>query len=82
MTGEGTAGSHEIVVETLARVEGEGAMRIATRDGEVTDVQLRIYEPPRFFESFLRGRGHTSWDIRAASRWPRTTRTSYAAGSG
>ncbi len=59
MTEEVRAGSHEIVVETLARVEGEGAMRIATRDGEVTDVQLRIYEPPRFFESFLRGRGHT-----------------------
>ena len=24
-----------------------------------SDVQLRIYEPPRFFEAFLRGRGYT-----------------------
>ena len=28
-------------------------------DGTVTDVQLRIYEPPRFFEALLRGRAHT-----------------------
>jgi coenzyme F420-reducing hydrogenase alpha subunit len=34
-------------------------MHIETRDGEVVDVQLRIYEPPRFFEAFLRGRAHT-----------------------
>ena len=46
-------------VEALARVEGEGAMHIETRDGEVVDVQLRIYEPPRFFEAFLRGRSFT-----------------------
>lgn len=41
----------------LARVEGEGAMHIEIRDGELIDVQLNIYEPPRFFEGFLRGRG-------------------------
>jgi len=52
-------GSREITVETLARVEGEGAMRILVEDGKVADVQLRIYEPPRFFEALLRGRGHT-----------------------
>ena len=46
-------------VGTLARVEGEGAMHIEYRDGVVTDVQLRIYEPPRFYEAFLRGRAHT-----------------------
>jgi coenzyme F420-reducing hydrogenase alpha subunit len=40
----------------LARVEGEGGMLVKMRDGRVTDVQLRIYEPPRFFEAFLRGR--------------------------
>jgi coenzyme F420-reducing hydrogenase alpha subunit len=34
-------------------------MRIAYRDGEVDDVQLRIYEPPRFYEAFLRGRSYT-----------------------
>lgn len=52
-------GGHVIHVGTLARVEGEGAMHIAYRDGEVADVQLRIYEPPRFYEAFLRGRAHT-----------------------
>jgi coenzyme F420-reducing hydrogenase alpha subunit len=46
-------------VEALTRVEGEGAMHVETRNGEVVDVQLRIYEPPRFFEAFLRGRAYT-----------------------
>jgi coenzyme F420-reducing hydrogenase alpha subunit len=46
-------------VDALTRVEGEGAVRVETRDGEVVDVQLRIYEPPRFFEAFLRGRAWT-----------------------
>jgi sulfhydrogenase subunit alpha len=46
-------------VDALTRVEGEGAMHVETRDGQVVDVQLRIYEPPRFFEAFLRGRAHT-----------------------
>jgi coenzyme F420-reducing hydrogenase alpha subunit len=48
-----------IRVDALARVEGEGAMVIETVDGRVHDVRLRIYEPPRFFEAFLRGRRHT-----------------------
>ncbi len=43
----------------LARVEGEGAMHVEIADGQVVDVQLRIYEPPRFYEGFLRGRAHT-----------------------
>jgi coenzyme F420-reducing hydrogenase alpha subunit len=34
-------------------------MTVRVRRGQVTDVQLRIYEPPRFFEAFLRGRGYT-----------------------
>ena len=46
-------------VPVLARVEGEGAMHVAVVDGEVTDVRLEIYEPPRFFEAFLRGRDYT-----------------------
>ena len=54
-----TDGGHVMHVGTLARVEGEGAMHIELRDGRVTDVQLRIYEPPRFYEAFLRGRSYT-----------------------
>jgi coenzyme F420-reducing hydrogenase alpha subunit len=45
-----------IRTDTLARVEGEGAMRVRIEAGEVTEVALDIYEPPRFFEAFLRGR--------------------------
>jgi sulfhydrogenase subunit alpha len=45
-----------IKADVLARVEGEGAMYVKLRDDEVLDVELRIYEPPRFFEAFLRGR--------------------------
>jgi coenzyme F420-reducing hydrogenase alpha subunit len=45
-----------IAVQALARVEGEGGLTIRLRDGQVEEVQLRIYEPPRFYEAFLRGR--------------------------
>lgn len=45
-----------INVETLARVEGEGGLKVRLKGRQVEDVQLRIYEPPRFFEAFLRGR--------------------------
>ncbi len=54
-----TSGSHVLSVETLARVEGEGGMHVHVQDGEVLDVHLRIFEPPRFFEAFLRGRAYT-----------------------
>ena len=47
-----------IKVDALARVEGEGAMYVRLDGDAVADVQLRIYEPPRFFEAFLRGRGY------------------------
>jgi coenzyme F420-reducing hydrogenase alpha subunit len=46
-------------VPTLTRVEGEGAMHVSVRDGVVERVELEIYEPPRMFEAFLRGRQHT-----------------------
>jgi sulfhydrogenase subunit alpha len=49
-------GERTITVGLLARVEGEGALRVVVRNGEVRDVELRIFEPPRFFEAFLRGR--------------------------
>ncbi|MGH9231791.1 MAG: Ni/Fe hydrogenase subunit alpha [Acidimicrobiales bacterium] len=52
------ATSRTLDVDALARVEGEGGLVVETADGRVVDVKLRIYEPPRFFEAFLRGRGH------------------------
>ncbi|WNZ48354.1 Ni/Fe hydrogenase subunit alpha [Leptolyngbya boryana CZ1] len=51
--------SKTIKVDYLARVEGEGAMYVKIRDRKVQDVQLKIFEPPRFFEAFLRGRQYS-----------------------
>ncbi len=48
--------SSTIKVDYLARVEGEGALTVKIKGQQVTDVKLRIFEPPRFFEAFLRGR--------------------------
>jgi sulfhydrogenase subunit alpha len=45
-----------IKVDYLARVEGEGALVVKIQGRRVTDVKLKIFEPPRFFEAFLRGR--------------------------
>jgi coenzyme F420-reducing hydrogenase alpha subunit len=53
--GDGTR-TRVIRTDYLARVEGEGAMHVEVEGGEVTDVRLEIFEPPRFFEAFLRGR--------------------------
>src|SRR5687768_979872 len=51
-------GRHTRTVRTdyLARVEGEGSLHVRVRDGEVVEARLEIFEPPRFFEAFLRGR--------------------------
>jgi coenzyme F420-reducing hydrogenase alpha subunit len=48
-----------IIVKYLARVEGEGGIDIRVKDGAVTRVRLNIFEPPRFFEAFLKGRNFT-----------------------
>ena len=47
-----------INIDALARVEGEGALTIRFRDGEIRNDELRLFEPPRFFEAFLRGRSY------------------------
>ncbi|MET7768323.1 Ni/Fe hydrogenase subunit alpha [Nocardia sp. NPDC005366] len=49
----------QLKVGSLARVEGEGALRVVVADGRVERAELQIYEPPRFFEAFLRGRAYT-----------------------
>jgi len=49
-------GSRTIQVDYLARVEGEGSLTIRFERGRAKEVELRIFEPPRFFEAFLRGR--------------------------
>ncbi|MCX7718436.1 MAG: Ni/Fe hydrogenase subunit alpha [Candidatus Sumerlaeaceae bacterium] len=55
----GAAKLKAIKVGFLARVEGEGGLHVKLRDGKVTDVKVNIFEPPRFFEAFLRGRRFT-----------------------
>jgi coenzyme F420-reducing hydrogenase alpha subunit len=50
------ADTRTIRVAALSRVEGEGALHIRIEGGTIADVQLNIYEPPRFFEALLRGR--------------------------
>ncbi len=45
-----------IKVDYLARVEGEGGLYVRIKDDRVVETRLNIFEPPRFFEGFLRGR--------------------------
>jgi len=49
-------GTKTLRVDYLARVEGEGALDLHIENGRVAGAQLRIFEPPRFFEALLRGR--------------------------
>ena len=44
-------------VDYIARVEGESSLDLRIRNGKVERVRLGIFEPPRFFEALLRGRG-------------------------
>ncbi|WP_455376896.1 nickel-dependent hydrogenase large subunit, partial [Petrachloros mirabilis] len=59
MSESNEAKTRTIAINTLARVEGEGALRVTVKDGEVQDVELRIFEPPRYFEAFLVGRHYS-----------------------
>ena len=54
-----TPNTRTLSVGTLTRVEGEGALHVTLKDGALDSVELSIYEPPRFFEAFLRGRAYT-----------------------
>jgi sulfhydrogenase subunit alpha len=51
--------SRTIKVDYLARVEGEGALYLKFKGDKVQDVKFKIFEPPRMFEAFLRGRHFT-----------------------
>ncbi|MFB0627289.1 Ni/Fe hydrogenase subunit alpha [Streptomyces sp. AB3(2024)] len=54
-----TPRTQELRISSLARVEGETALHLRIHDRTVVEARLKIYEPPRFFEAFLRGRAHT-----------------------
>lgn len=59
MTHQLKDGGQVLSVGMLARVEGEGGMHLEFENGRVKDVRLNIFEPPRFYEGFLRGRKFT-----------------------
>lgn len=46
-------------ISALGRVEGEGGLKIAFENGKLVSLSLNIFEPPRLFEAFLRGRHFT-----------------------
>ncbi len=48
-----------IKVGMLARVEGEGGLFVKVKNNQVADVKLKIFEPPRLFEGFMRGRSYS-----------------------
>lgn len=51
--------TRRIDIGALARVEGHGAVTLVLDGDVVVDAKLRIFEPPRLFEAFLRGRAAT-----------------------
>lgn len=53
------AASKIIKVDYLSRVEGEGGLVIEIKDGKTARLRINIFEAPRFFESFLRGRPYS-----------------------
>jgi coenzyme F420-reducing hydrogenase alpha subunit len=51
-------GTRTIQVDELSRVEGEGALLVRVKNNKIEEIKFRIFEPPRFFEAFLRGRSY------------------------
>jgi sulfhydrogenase subunit alpha len=49
-------GEHNFEVVGIARVEGEGTLRLRITDGEVAEARLSIFEAPRYFEKLVVGR--------------------------
>jgi sulfhydrogenase subunit alpha len=56
MTAKLAVPERTLKVDVLSRVEGEGGLYVHVEGGELKTVRVDIYEPPRFFEAFLKGR--------------------------
>ena len=50
------ADTRTLKLDYLSRVEGEGGLLLRFENDELREAKLNIFEPPRFFEAFLRGR--------------------------
>jgi coenzyme F420-reducing hydrogenase alpha subunit len=53
---EAASGEHNFEVVGIARVEGEGTLKLRITDGEVREARLSIFEAPRYFEKLVVGR--------------------------
>ena len=53
---ETATGDQTFEVVGIARVEGEGTLRLRITDGEVREARLSIFEAPRYFEKLVVGR--------------------------
>jgi coenzyme F420-reducing hydrogenase alpha subunit len=56
MASEHTDREKTVKIDYLTRVEGEGGVYVRSEGGELREVKINIFEPPRFFEALLRGR--------------------------
>jgi coenzyme F420-reducing hydrogenase alpha subunit len=56
MVTQSTNREKTVKVDYLTRVEGEGGVYIRAEGSTLREVKINIFEPPRFFEAFLRGR--------------------------
>jgi coenzyme F420-reducing hydrogenase alpha subunit len=54
-----TTQEKNILVDYVARVEGESLIDVKVDNGEIKELKLNIWEPPRFFEGFLVGTKYT-----------------------
>jgi sulfhydrogenase subunit alpha len=50
-----TSEEKSVQVDYVARVEGEALIDVKVDNGEIKELKLNIWEPPRFFEGFLVG---------------------------
>jgi sulfhydrogenase subunit alpha len=47
-----------IVIDHISRIEGHGGITVKIKDGEVAEVNMDVYEGPRFFEPLVVGRSY------------------------
>jgi sulfhydrogenase subunit alpha len=56
MEEEEVSGKESIVIEPLARVEGHGGIKVEIQGNKISNVEVRILEGPRLFETLVVGK--------------------------